>query len=120
MTAPTEAEIRELLEHNERTYILDRVGDDVQEAVDQAFTTITYTALDEQGQYDFGTAALSEMWADLTTIDQAELADVVELAKGRAVAAAHEAIRREVVAAALAFGASHPYAARVAREEVPA
>ena len=120
MTAPTEAEIRDMLDHNERVYIHDRVGDRVSEAVGQAFTVITYTALDPKDQEGYGTAALSSMWADLTANDLAELASIVEAAKSRAIERAHEAIRQEVVAAGLAFGADHPHATRIAREAVPA
>lgn len=119
-TPPTEAEIREKLEEHDRRWIHDRIATGVSEAVDQAFTIITYTVLDEQGREDFGTDALTETWAELSPRDQAELADVVELAKARAREAALEAIRREVVVAALAFGSSHPHAARVAREGAPA
>ena len=119
MAAPTEAEIRGALEDHERRYVHDRVADRVMEAIDQAFTVITYTALDAAYQEDFDAAALTDMWSELPASAQAELADMIERAKARALESAHEAIRREVVAAALAFGVSHPYAGRVARA-VPA
>jgi hypothetical protein len=120
MSAPTEAEIRTLLAEREQNLPNDRVSKVLEEAVDKAFQVITYTELDADGRYDFGVDALTDVWANLDPIEQAELTDVVELAKGRAQEAAHEAIRIEIVMAAVAFGASHPHAERVPREAVSA
>lgn len=120
MTAPTEAEIREALAARERDFPVDSVTRRLVDVVDTAFQVITYTELDAQGRYDFVADALTDVWADLDPVQVARLADIVELAKARAIASAGESVRREVVAAALAFGAEHPHAARVPREAVPA
>lgn len=120
MTAPTEAEIRELVAERDRRYPFDSIDAKLEEAINRGFDTIGYVSLDEKGQYDFGESFLSDTWADLRPSEEDRLAELIVEAKARAEQRARDAIVEEVIAAALAFGAEYPDAPRVQPELVAA
>lgn len=119
MTAPTEAEIRDLIADRIVRYPRDSGYRDLGEAIGRAFDVVGYTPLDEQGRYldaDF----LSDAWADLTPAQLADLTRLIAAARVRAFTASWNVIAGEIVATALAFAAAHPEAKRAPREAVPA
>lgn len=120
MTAPTEAEIREAISERLAKYPGDNHIRTLVEAIEKAFDTIAYVELDEQGQYDFGTPFLSDIWADLRPSEASRLGQLVRDGSIRALKVLDDALRAEVVAAAMQFAAEHPDASRVERELVTA
>ena len=116
---PTEAEIRALIESRSARYPTDSIEHRLERALDSAFDTIGYVSLDEQGQYDFGEAFLSDTWGDLRPSEANRLGELIHEARVRAESRARAAIVEEVVAAALAFAAEHPDAPRAKAEPPP-
>ncbi len=116
MTAPTEAEIRAAIADRMRKYPNDNPRQKLAGAVDQAFDAVGYIDLDEEGQYDWGTQALSDLWADLRPSEVERLHELIAEAKRRALDAAWAVIAEQVVAAGLAFAAEYPDAPRAKQE----
>lgn len=116
MTAPTEAEIRQLIADRSARYPLDSLERPLGEAIDKSFDTIGFVTLDERGRWDFGVDFLSDTWADLRPSEQERLGELIAAAKARAMERARESIIGETVAAALAFSAEHPDAKRASPE----
>jgi hypothetical protein len=118
MTAPTEAEIREAIERSATRY--SNAGKDkLTEAVMEYADDIRWDPGDPDGLTppaceDRGTA----LWCDLRPSEADRLKTLLYGAEERAVAACHELIIREYIAAALAFAAEYPDAPRAAREAV--
>lgn len=112
MTAPTEAEIRALIDDRSARYPNDSIEHHLDHVLDKAFDTIGYVDLDEQGQRDFGSTFLSDTWADLRPSEADRLGELIAAARQQAAERARAAIVEEVVAAALTFAAEYPDAPR--------
>ena len=122
MTAPTEAEIRSLIDDRVSRFPRDSGYGVLDDAIDFAFDVVGYTDLDEDGRHDFGTNALSDLWADLTPEQVSELRELIQEGKARAFNAAWDVIAGQIVRTALAFTYQYPDAGRAPRrpEPVPA
>lgn len=120
MTAPTEAEIRDLVQQRIQRHPRDNGRHSLTEAVDKAFDTIGYIKLDARDRHAFAAVALSDTWADLSKAEITELHDLIVEGHAAAMDAAWAAIVDQVVEAGLAFGSRHPEARRARREPVPA
>jgi hypothetical protein len=117
MTAPTEHEIRAVLEAESRSHPNDNEVTGLSEAIDQLFYTVEYRSLTaEEAEYDDG-GPLTHLWGSLLLAEEQRLAEIVEEAKARAYDRARAAIVEEVIAAGLRFAAEYPDAPRA---KVPA
>lgn len=120
MAAPTEAEIRALLDARRAAYPLDGGDAKLDEAIGELFAIIDYRPLDEDEAEPGETATGAEVWTDLRPSEWMRLRELVKEAQTRAKARALEAIVAEIHASAVAFAAEYPDAPRTVREEAQA
>jgi hypothetical protein len=116
MAAPTEAEIREIIEDygSTRRFANSETLDDlIDRAVDRAFDAILQADLDKDGDLDFGgEGPAGDVWTDLRPSEAQFLGAFIVRMKARVHGIVHEAIVGGAVETALEFAAMHPDAKR--------
>lgn len=109
MTAPTEAEIREIIEARARKN--DNALEHLELAIDEAGDALL-TPMHEDGRYDFDEAYMSDLWTDLRPSEADRLAELVEAAKAELRTTIWPQILNVIVEAGVRFAKEHPDAPR--------